>query len=531
MIKDEVDMLVVGAGPVGLFCANELNRHGLTCRIIEKKAHLSDKSKALGLHIRTLDLFADCGLLDAVLKQGLKVNGVTFKSHNRNLGKLDFTGIEANRHFLIDLPQDKTERILYDALVQKAIQVEWNSELVELLQSENNVSATIKHPDGSEEIIKSRWLIACDGAHSTVRHHCNLEFIGAEYHQNWWLADLLIHWDQPQDQMVIYPSKYGPLACFPMGDKRYRLVLTAPPDDNRDPELSDIEAAFHERAKDDAVLSDPVWITKFYIHHRQIQTYRHGRIFFAGDAAHIHSPMGGQGLNTGLQDVYNLVWKLALVQKKQAKSWILDSYHLERYPVGHQVLKDTDKMTRMILLKNPLLIKIRNVFMSFLLSFAFVRHSLASKIAELKISYAKSPIVSDLGHNHHLKAGTFLIDFNLTSLHDRSVQSLSEIVQGTKHHLFIFVGQAGHPESHLVETAKRIKSNFADLIDVHLVVNQSIDVVNDNIWLDEERVQEVKKIERPTVVLLRPDKYIGYTQAPVVEDNLVAYLETMFNKS
>ncbi|GGI87446.1 FAD-dependent monooxygenase [Legionella impletisoli] len=533
MVKEAVEVLVVGAGPVGLFCANELKRHGIRCRIIDQKAELSDKSKALGLHIRTLDVLQDTGLFHEVLKQGHKVQGVLFKSNDRELVRADFKGIEANHHFLIDLPQDKTERILYDHLQQQGIEVEWETALVNVSQTQSEVIASLTHHDGSQETIHTKWLIACDGAHSTVRHRCNMEFEGSEYHQNWWLADLLIDWEESDEYMSIFIGPKGPLACFPMGNKRFRLVLTALNHHEGDPSFADIVAAFNERSSNKAKLSNPVWITKFYIHHRQIEQYRRNRIFFAGDAAHIHSPMGGQGLNTGIQDVYNLVWKLALVEKGQAKDLLLDSYHLERYPVGKQVLQETDLMTRMILIENPLLIRLRNVMLSTLMSFKPIRKTLAAQIAELRISYEKSPIVKDLSHQARFKAGTFLTDFNLTNATSGEVKSLSEILQGTKHHLLLFTGIAGHSEASLLEMAKMIEHDFNDVIESHLILSHAVELPEKNafhLWIDEEEIQEHLDLEKPTVILIRPDKYIGFSQSPAVHSVLSHYLQEIFLK-
>lgn len=530
MTNAVVDVLVVGAGPVGLFCALELNRHGITCRIIDKKNDLSDKSKALGLHIRTLEIFKDCQLLDDVLNQGLKVKGVDFKYENKKLGRLDFAGIDANRHYLIDLPQDKTERILFNRLCAKNIQLDWNTELMNFNQSEDGVLVEVKDSHDRQEKIKCRWLIACDGAHSTVRQCSGLKFIGSEYHQNWWLADLLIDWEQPEDFMQIYASKHGPLACFPMGNKRYRLVLTAPCEQNQEPDMHAVETAFHKRSSDTGKLSNPFWITKFYIHHRQIEQYRLGRIFFAGDAAHIHSPLGGQGLNTGIQDIYNLVWKLALVLNKQASSSILDSYHAERYPVGREVLKTTDKMTRMILIKNKLLIKIRNQFFSWLLSFEPIRNRIANIMAELEISYADSPIVKNSSKTRLPKAGWFLTDFNLIDLKDNSVKCLSDIVQGTKHHLFLFAGTSD-PHAKIKEVAEWVMMQYKPVLDVHIILKQPTQTFEkiDSVWLDEEKLHLRYGILKPTALLLRPDKYIGFTQSPVSQDELKRYLDAIFD--
>jgi 2-polyprenyl-6-methoxyphenol hydroxylase-like FAD-dependent oxidoreductase len=528
MAKKSVDVLVIGAGPVGLFCANELARHGLSCRIFDKKTGLSDKSKALGLHIRTLDVMEDCGFIDDILAQGLEVDGILFKSNGRELTRASFVDVEANRHFLIDLPQDKTERILFNGLYSHELDVEWQTELTALTQNPAGVCATFTGEQGEVETVSAPWLIACDGAGSTVRHLLQVEFVGSEYQQNWWLADLLMDWDMPANDMVIYLHQEGPLACFPMGDQRYRLVMTAPKGNEAEPHLDDIIAGFKRRSSDVAALHDPVWITKFRLHHRQIQHYRKEHVFFAGDAAHIHSPMGGQGLNTGIQDAYNLAWKLALVQKKLAQESLLDSYHAERYPVGLDVLKKTDKMTKMILMTNPVMVTLRNLLISTLMSFRSVKNKLATDMAELAISYANSPIVANLGSSNHFKAGYFLCDFNLTDVGSKRSILLHNIIQGTAHHLFLFVGLDSSDMTNLVEIATYINDKFPGVIIPHIIVCAESSDVPGTYWLDtQQEVHRRYAIKQSSALLIRPDKYIALTQSPVEKEALMQYLSSI----
>jgi 2-polyprenyl-6-methoxyphenol hydroxylase-like FAD-dependent oxidoreductase len=529
MVQGWVDVLVVGAGPVGLFCANELARHGLSCRIIDKKSELSDKSKALGIHIRTLDVLEDCGFIEDFLSQGDKVHGAILKSSGHQIASLDFKHIGASRDFLIDLPQDKSERIFFQGLVDKGIKVAWQSELIAIEQESQGVMALVKKKNGSQEQIKAHWLIACDGAHSTVRSLIGADFIGASYPQTWWLADLHIDWALPEDKMVINASPKGPLACFPMGNSRYRLVLTAPNDESA-PTMADIEQAFHERSSDVAILSDPIWITPFSIHHRQIQQYRHNRLFFAGDAAHIHSPMGGQGLNTGIQDIYNLVWKLALVQKRLSKNTLLDSYHAERYPIGKAVLEKTDRMTKMVLIQNPLLIALRNHFIRFFSTFSRIRNHLAKDLAELNLSYANSPIVKKIGKKTGIKVGEYLPTMHFKNVVERTHLTLEEISEGIKHHLFLFVGLENRVTKISMKAAV-LTPKFKDVLDVHLILLDTPSVYPDSLslWVDlNQSVHKAFRFDEPTALLIRPDKYVGLVQSPINLAELQAWLHGLF---
>jgi 2-polyprenyl-6-methoxyphenol hydroxylase-like FAD-dependent oxidoreductase len=528
--KKSPDVLIVGAGPVGLFCANELTRHGLSCRIVDKKSELSDKSKALGIHIRTLDVLEDCNFLAEVQGQGHRVDGALFKSNGRVIIDASFADIEANRHFLIDLPQDKTERILYEGLLSKLIAVEWDTELTEVVQTSDHVRTILKKKDGSIEHVSTSWLIACDGGHSTVRQLAGIPFEGSEYKENWWLADLLMDWKIPQNSLAFYLSKHGPLACFPMGKHRYRLVLTAPEEQTQDPTFADIQTAFKLRSGEEAVLSDPIWITKFYLHHRQIKHYRQKNVFFAGDAAHIHSPMGGQGLNTGIQDIYNLVWKLALVHHGKSPSSLLDSYHLERHPIGHKVLKETDLMTKMVTIKNPMMISVRNILIALAMAIPFIRNKMAGQMAEIDISYHNSPIVKKMGEKT-FRVGYFLPNFDLREQGGNSSQILSKIVHGTTHHLFLFAGLESENDASCTHLANKIIQKYSQEIEVHFVVVKdiAIEVQGAKVWLDEDSIIHKKySISKPCALLLRPDKYIGFTQMPVTENGIMNYLNTIF---
>ncbi|KTD05121.1 FAD-dependent monooxygenase [Fluoribacter gormanii] len=533
MSDELLDVLIVGAGPVGLFCANELTRQGLSCRIFDKKSTISDKSKALAIHIRTLDLLRDCGFIEEILIQGQKVHGVLFKSKGNELIHATYANVEADYHFVIDLPQSKTEQILYQGLVDRGLQVEWQTELTEMEQKSNHTVSTLRHVDGRIEKVQASWVIACDGSHSTLRKQVNAEFIGSSYKQTWWLADVLIDWKLPEDKFILYVSDKGPAACFPMGEKRYRIVMTAPEKMmSQEPTLEDIVHAFKSRCTDQANLHDPIWISQFGIDHKQIQKYRYGRVFFAGDAAHVHSPMGGQGLNTGLQDIYNLAWKLALVNKGVAHDSLLDSYHSERHPVAAGVLKITGIMTHLIMMTNPLLIAIRNFILHTAMSFDAMKNLILNDLAELTVSYAKSPIVTVLGKKTQFKIGEFLLDFSLIDAKSKERKELHQLTQGTRHHLFLFTGFASNQSSLLFETAAAIEQRFKGLIKAHIVYSNAemtLPAENLSLLIDEDqKMHQYFNINQATAVLIRPDKYIGLTQQPVNKDALLDHMEDSY---
>lgn len=530
MTDQVLDALVVGAGPVGLFCAHELYRHGLSCYLIDKKAALSDQSKALGLHIRTLDVFEDCGLLEAFLEQGVKVNDITFISEGKKLIEANFSDLSANRHFLIDLPQSKTEQIFQKYLHAQGTLVHWQTELVEVEQTKSNVIATLKHANGKIDKLHAHWLIACDGAHSTLRKLLYAKFIGERFEQTWWLADLQINWSLPENKIFIYLSKAGPLACFPMGNNCYRIVMTTPEKPcKKIPDFDDIEKIFKERCTDKARISNPVWISAFGVDHKQIQKYRYGRIFFAGDAAHVHSPMGGQGLNTGIQDIYNLGWKLALIQKGVASEELANSYHHERYPIAKSVLKKTRIMTQLATIKNPFLLGVRNYFLKSLNSFAFSKKKLLADLAEMTLSYAKSPIVKTLGKKTKFKAGEYLINFLLIDSKNKEEKLISDITRGIKHHLFIFTAYNEKKYFTVSDAVILLKQQLPGLLDIHIVFPKLTQNWHSQFYIDKnQNMHNCFAITEPTAVLIRPDKYIGLTQLPIKPEGLLREIKAMY---
>lgn len=528
MAQTHTDVLIVGAGPVGLFLANELLRHGLRCQIIDKKTGLSTHSKALGIHIRSLEMFADSGFIDKILQRGHAVKGMIFKHQQQDIAAITFEHTDAPYHHVIDLPQDETEAVLAEGLNQKDTAVLWQTELLRFEEHIDHIVATVQQPDQTEATLTASWLVACDGAHSTVRHLLNLDFLGSPYQEHWWLADLHIDWDLANDHMMVYLDHDGPMALFPMAQQRYRLVMIAPADGPETPTLSDVQQLFAKKCPQPARLRDPLWINGFNLQHRQIQQYRHSRVFLAGDAAHIHSPLGGQGMNTGLQDAYNLAWKLALTQRGLATERLLDSYHAERYPVGHRVLHETDRMTKAFTLKNPVAIQLRNQLMKFLTSFEVVKDKLANNMAELLVQYPHSPIVEQHGHLT-VKTGQLLPYVHLQQPQGQT-QHLFEVCQGTVHHLLLF-SRTSNAEVHTAASHlyQEIQQRYPNLITVHWIGADQPQAWPGLHWLDPDHNAWHKiGAQGPCLLLTRPDQYLAYVQDSLDAKPLLDYLAKIF---
>ncbi|MBS0559571.1 MAG: FAD-dependent monooxygenase [Proteobacteria bacterium] len=391
-------VLVAGAGPVGLTMAAELARYGVAVRILDRNAARTDKSKALVVWPRTLELLDRAGCAGNFLGSGMRLNGARIVAGGRPLARIGFGEVASPFPHGLMIPQSETERLLEDHLAGLGVRVERETELAAFDADAKGVVATLRRPNGDEETLEVDWLIGCDGAHSTVRHALGLDFGGDTLMTDWILAD--VHLDGlgvPPDELAIYWHAEGILVLFPISSGRYRVIADAgvvQGDARRpDPALAEVQAVLDRRGPGGVAVRDPVWLSSFRINERKVKDYRAGRVFLAGDAAHVHSPAGGQGMNTGMQDAFNLAWKLALACHGTARAPVLlDSYSAERSAVGDEVLRDAGRMTEIAILRNPVLQALRNAAARVVLGLGPVRHGMAEALSELSVGYPQSPL-------------------------------------------------------------------------------------------------------------------------------------------
>lgn len=399
-------ILVVGAGPVGLTMAAELARYGLPVRIIEKASRRTDKSKALVLWSRTLELIQRAGCAAKFVDAGFKVTAANIIAGGNPIAHIRLDGIPTPYPYALMLPQSDTERLLDEHLNTFGVEVERQVELVNFTPGTDNVSATLRHADGREETLQVPWLIGCDGAHSTVRHALGMTFEGNTLASNWILADVhLSGLTQYAADVTTYWHAEGVLVFFPISPGRYRVIADVPGngtgEPQPDPTLAGVQAVIDQRGPKGLQVSAPIWLAAFRINERKVTSYRSGRVFLAGDAAHVHSPAGGQGMNTGMQDACNLAWKLALVQRGLAAAEpLLDSYSIERSAVGDQVLANAGRLTKLAMLRGDVAQYLRNRVACLVFGLSPVRQMMANQLSELSIGCHKSPLTST-GHHVH----------------------------------------------------------------------------------------------------------------------------------
>ncbi|WP_327174573.1 FAD-dependent monooxygenase [Streptomyces sp. NBC_01335] len=358
------DVLIVGAGPVGLTAALELRRRGVACRVIDRLRAPVPHAKAVGIQPRTFELWDRAGVIDDALDAAVPMRGQLAYVNGEERGRIDLELPPDVPYTFAALPQYETERILTEHLERHGTHVERGTELVTFVQDDGGVWSTVLTASGATRDIRSRYLVGCDGAHSAVRKGLGLTFEGGALAEEYMLADVETDWSMPPGYSV-RSTHLGDdgipddlLICIPLpGRSRYRMSMLVPPElstaagppgriahgaqEGPHPELAHIQAVVDRLAPEPATVSQMRWSSVFRISHRIVDRYGEGRVFVAGDAAHIHPPTGAQGMNTGIQDAVNLAWKLALATAGLTAPALLESYDAERRPVGEEVVGRT----------------------------------------------------------------------------------------------------------------------------------------------------------------------------------------------
>jgi 2-polyprenyl-6-methoxyphenol hydroxylase-like FAD-dependent oxidoreductase len=318
---------------------------------------------------------------------------------SRTVARMHFAPEESPYPFVAMVPQDVTERLLVEELRRKGGKVEYQTTFVSATQEESCVRVAVEH-EGERRNLTSAFVVGCDGAHSSVRHSLNLPFDGQLYDDSFLLADIETNGTLPADEMQLCPSEFGPLAIFPMSATRRRVVATVERPETEVPSIELVRRLLTERGPKHFEARAIGWSSFFRVHHRQVAQLRVGRIFVAGDAAHIHSPIGGQGMNTGLHDVWNLAWKLDLAVRGHGGETLLDSYSAERRPVIRSVIDLTHRMTRAMGTPSKLAQAIRDVAIPMLSRVAPFQHAMVQRLSQLGVAYSGSPIVEGPGKRY-----------------------------------------------------------------------------------------------------------------------------------
>jgi len=412
----DVPVLIVGAGPTGLTAALELSRLGVGVRIIDRAPERSLTSRALGIQPRTVELLRVRGVGDEMLRLGNPARATALYSEGVKLAAIELHRMPSEFNYVLLLAQSETERLLTEALNRQGVKIERGVELIGLTQQRDGVSAVLRSGDGAEEVVDATYLIAADGSHSAIRKALGLPFTGRSLTHNYVLGDLHIAGDVPEDQLSIFLARNGFLAVFPMGDGRFRFMATDPDGitgDTGDPTLDDIQRLYDRAAHLPAQLYNLNWSSRFRINSRHMTTLRDDRVFFGGDAAHVHSPAGGQGMNAGIQDMINLSWKLAMVLDGRARPELLDTYQSDRLPVIRQLVRMTERATRAFNSTNPVVHAALTRLAPIVLARSRVQDKAAPRLGQLAAGYRGCPIAKGGGRIGALRAGDRVPDLRL----------------------------------------------------------------------------------------------------------------------
>jgi 2-polyprenyl-6-methoxyphenol hydroxylase-like FAD-dependent oxidoreductase len=367
--------------------ATILAAYGVRTAVFDRAAGPARYSRAAVIHARTLETLESLGIVDEMLHRGVVVPHFGVRDRDRRLLAVDFSELPTLHPYTLMLPQDETEHLLRGALGRQGGVILWKHEVTEVRQDVTGAEVVVRSPQG-ERRVRVRYVVGCDGAHSTVREAVRVPFEGETYPQSFVLADVHMDWRLPDDEVQLFFSPDGLVVVAPLPEGRHRVVATvddAPPE----PSLPDVQALLDARGPraPRTRVEEVVWSSRFRVHHRAAARFREGAVFLAGDAAHVHSPAGGQAMNTGIQDAANLAWKLTLVLRGRAPGSLLESYDQERRPVAREVVSMTHRLTRLATLRSPALQRLRNVLIPLAGRAGRLPRRLATNLAQTGIAY------------------------------------------------------------------------------------------------------------------------------------------------
>jgi len=382
-LPETTDVVIVGAGPTGLTLAGILARERVPFVLVDRLAEGSNTSRAAVVHARTLEVLEEIEVTDRLRAGGLVVPRFTLRDRDRVLLTIRFDGLSTRYPYTLMIPQNATEAILLARLREMGGDVLRPHEVTDVRQDADGVTATVT-ADGGSRTLRGRYLVGADGMHSVVRERAGVGFTGGTYEQSFALADVRMSWRIPGDEVMLFLSPDGLVVVAPLPGGRHRIVATMD-DAPEHPDIADVQRLLDTRGPvaGAARVEEIAWSSRFRVHHRIVDRYRAGRILLAGDAAHVHSPAGGQGMNTGIQDAVALGRALTAVVRG-AKETRLDEYDRVRRPVAQRVVAFTDRMTRMATLRTPRARAMRNILVGLIGRIPAFRRFLAMELSELR---------------------------------------------------------------------------------------------------------------------------------------------------
>ncbi len=501
-------VLVVGAGPTGLVLAADLLARGVSTRVIDKGDGVNLETRAITIHARALEVLDLMGLAERFVDHGQVVRWFSFYTDGRHRLSLDLARNGTRFPFMLDIPQHQTEALLRARVAELGGVIERRTELTGLSDGPVSVTATVRGADGGTRVITAGYVVGCDGAHSRVRHELGLLFRGHPYPQDWLLADVRLDWARPDNEVHAFFRAGGtPLICLPMRGHRWRLVVPFAGDRAPGaPDLGEIQRLVDQRAPEPVAVSDPTWLASFNCHRRSTDVYRRGHVLLAGDAVHIHTPAGGQGMNTGITDAHNLGWKLALVAAGRAPDQLLDTYGAEREPVAGQVLGLTHALVRYGTMTHPVKRALRDAIIPAASRVGPVHRRAVRRWTQVSVAYPASSLTKTDRGRGRPRPGQRVPDIKVLTAEGPS--RLFTVLRRGRH---IIVVMGADPDSALANPALK---PYRDLFEV--VTCRSGDA------------RPFRSTRAGSVFLVRPDGYLAARARLDTLETVLGYLQELF---
>lgn len=507
----QTEVLIVGAGPTGLSLAVQLIRYNIDFIIIDSKEGVTELSKALVVHARSLEIYDQVGLArpavaagEPVCKGALLHNGKI----NARMDFSDFGGQLSPFPFMLVFEQSKNERLLYEQLQRHGKEVQWQTELTQLTQDVTGVKAVVKTQSGEQTIV-AQYLVGCDGASSPTRHFLGLPFAGSTNPRLFYVADVQMEFASDEGTFYGALGHDSFVLIVPMQDENcWRLIGNLPEyEDHIDQDIrfKQVETKVKQLVKQPLEITDVHWFSTYKVHTRRVNQFSIGRCFLAGDAAHVHTPAGGQGMNTGIQDAYNLAWKLAFVLRGKAHESLLATYNEERLANAKRLLQTTDQFFDVAASDRWYFRFFRDTILpglaGIVTQFSAAREFVFQLVSEIAIEYRQSSLSQHQDDQHfQVKAGDRMPYFVVDG------ENIYDQLRASNFHLLLF---SDKPDENL---KRQIEAEYQDAIEVHAIPLSP-------------QITEIFGSNKPFMVLLRPDNYIAFLSSDCSLNTLNLYFD------
>jgi 3-(3-hydroxy-phenyl)propionate hydroxylase len=549
------DVIVIGAGPVGLTLANELVRNGVRPRIIDRAPAIREVSKALILHVRTQEMLDKVGVMDRIIAEARPLTEVVVHAYGKHIGSWHLKGIDGPYDHPLIIGQNRTQHHLEAHLNSQGVSVEWSTEAATLRRDERGADLTLNRMlnatgQPSEELVRASYVVGCEGSNSLVRKTMGFTFEGERYSGEQFIqADCKIRWAMPKGRSHLFLTKFGYLMVIEMPGDTVRIFISIPDaashvqeanltgaveDISHEPTLNEIEDNLTRLTGIDAKLSDATWLARYRTSHRYANRFSEGRAFIAGDAGHVHVPIGGQGMNTGIQDAFNLGWKLAGVIRGVYHPSILDTYNDERHPVAEGLIHGTDFAYKGIVHPSELKQRAARLFGPFIVRSEIAQTFMRNTLEELKIAFHQTALNEDHHGGSGPKPGERVLDGDVVRWSNWQTVSLNELTRTIAWTLLLFGGtHRADKTRELVSLADQVTSRWPARVQVFHVVAATVPpsgyTIAESVLLDPyDQLHDKYGSSHPTLYLLRPDCVIGFRGRLEDADSLLGYLGRIF---